>query len=39
VLLAAGTYTAYPAAERISGGGAADYITAGYVAVYDVGPT
>lgn len=37
VLLAAGTYTAFPIVQRISGGSATDAAIAGYCAVYDAG--
>lgn len=37
VVLAAGTYTAYMAVQRNSGGGATDTAQNGYVAVYDCG--
>jgi hypothetical protein len=37
VLLAAGTYTVFPVAQRPVGGGNTDTANLGYVAVYDVG--
>lgn len=37
VLLAAGTYTAFPVAVRSAGGGASDFAAFGYCAVYDAG--